>query len=73
MRPVVPLIAMFAIATLATGLVNAALPQVLTNVNGDLAYGIGIGVIGVGLLFGAGVSGRSCPPTRSAAAPSSSP
>ena len=52
MRPVAPLIAMFAIATLATGLVNAALPQVLTNVDGDLAYGIGIGVIGVGLLIG---------------------
>lgn len=51
-RPVVPLIVMFAIATLATGLVNAALPQVLTNVNGNLAYGIGIGVIGVGLLVG---------------------
>ena len=52
MRPVAPLIAMFAIATLATGLVNAALPQVLTNVDGGLAYGIGIGAIGVGLLVG---------------------
>ncbi len=52
LRPVAPLIAMFAIATLATGLVNAALPQVLTNVDGDLAYGIGIGTIGVGLLVG---------------------
>jgi MFS family permease len=43
---------MFAIATLATGLVNAALPQILAGIDASLAYGIGIGVIGVGLLVG---------------------
>jgi ENTS family enterobactin (siderophore) exporter len=51
-QPVLPLIAMFAIATLATGLVNAALPQILAEIDASLAYGIGIGVIGVGLLVG---------------------
>ncbi len=48
----IPLISMFAVACLATGLVNAALPQVLGNVDEGLAYGIGIGTIGVGLLLG---------------------
>ncbi|MDX6376842.1 MAG: diguanylate cyclase [Gaiellaceae bacterium] len=49
---VLPMIAMFAIATLATGLVNAALPQILGEIDASLAYGIGIGAIGVGLLVG---------------------
>ena len=62
-RGVLPLLAMFATATLATGIVNAALPEVLEGVNTALAYGIGIAAIGVGLLIGQAL-GALLPPEQ---------
>jgi predicted MFS family arabinose efflux permease len=48
-----PVLAMFAIATLGTGLLNASIPPLLVEAGAPRsAYGVGLGIIGGGLLLG---------------------
>jgi MFS family permease len=50
---ILPLVAMFATATLGTGLLNAVLPHLLrSGSSAQTLYGVGLGVIGSGLLVG---------------------
>lgn len=50
---ILPLVAMFATATLGTGLLNAVLPHLLRSGSSpETLYGVGLGVIGGGLLVG---------------------
>jgi MFS family permease len=50
---ILPLVAMFATATLGTGLLNAVLPHLLRSGSSpQTLYGVGLGVIGGGLLVG---------------------
>ena len=57
LRPVLPLVVMFAAATLATGLLNATLPHLLGRAGVGTVYGVGLGTIGAGLVVGQFVSG----------------
>jgi hypothetical protein len=57
LRPVLPLVLMFAAATLATGLLNATLPHLLGRTGVGTVYGVGLGTIGAGLVVGQFMSG----------------
>jgi MFS family permease len=57
LRPVLPQVAMFAAATLATGLLNATLPGILERQGVEMTYGVGLGTIAAGLVVGQFVSG----------------
>jgi MFS family permease len=58
-RRLTGLVASFAVATFAMGLLNASLPAFLSvHAPGSGGYGVAIGVIAVGLIFGEFLSGR---------------